>query len=132
MVPEYRPKTRSELRKFGLTVGPAFAILGGIFLWRDHGTPATVLGAIAGVLVLGGAVVPQALGPVERAWMALAGVLSKITTPIFMGIVYFVVLGPVGLIRRTLGSHPLQHEAEGGSYWADRGDQPPSDLKRQF
>ncbi|MCG8469342.1 MAG: SxtJ family membrane protein [Gemmatimonadetes bacterium] len=127
-----RPKTRTELRKFGIQVGIAFGILGGIFLWRAHQTPATVLGGIAGFLITFGVVYPPVLGPVERFWMALARVLSKVTTPIFMGIVYFVVLGPVGLVRRTVGSHPLRHVAEGDSYWANRSEAPKSDLTRQF
>ena len=127
-----RPKTRSELRKFGLTVGPAFAVLAAVFWWRGHLTPATVLGILGGSLVAGGALTPRLLGPVERFWMGLAGVLSKITTPIFMGVVYFVVLMPVGLIRRTVGNHPLRHAARDGSYWANRGEEPASDIRRQF
>ena len=125
-------KTREELRKFGITVGIAFAVLAGIVFWRGHATAATVLGSIAGALVLGGLVAPTALGPVETAWMGLAQVLSKVTTPIFLGIVYFVVLTPVGVLRRVLGRHPLRHSDEGGTFWHDRGDAPPSDLERQF
>jgi hypothetical protein len=52
--------------------------------------------------------------------MKLAHALSRITTPIFMGIVYFVVLTPAGLIRRTFGRNPLVHAAENGSYWEAR------------
>ncbi|MDH3732916.1 MAG: SxtJ family membrane protein [Gemmatimonadota bacterium] len=125
-------KTREELRKFGVTVGIAFAVLAGITIWRDHGTAATVLGSIAGVLLVGGIVAPAALRPVEKAWMGLAHVLSKVTTPIFLGIVYFVVLTPTGIVRRSVGRHPLRHAAKTDSYWYDRGDAPPSDLERQF
>ncbi len=132
MTPDNRPKTRSDLRKFGLQVGAAFAVLAGIVLWRERTTPATVLAIISGSLILGGAVVPQALRPVERAWMGLALLLSKVTTPIFMGIVYFVVLGPFGLIRRTIGRHPLRHEIDDDSYWVNRSEEPASDLRRQF
>lgn len=132
MVTTNKPKTRAELRKFGIQVGIAFGVLAGIFLWRSHQTPATVLGAIGGTLVLGGVLAPGLLGPVERAWMGLATVLSKVTTPIFMGIVYFLVFGPVGIVRRTVGRHPLRHDAVSDSYWADRGDARRSDLQRQF
>lgn len=126
------PKSRAELRSFGLTVGTAFGVLCAISIWRGHPTAATVLGSIGGTLFAGGLLVPAALGPVERAWMGLALVLSKVTTPIFLGIVYFVVLSPVGLVRRVVGKHPLRHRAERDSYWQDRGSAPPSDLERQF
>ncbi|MDX1577789.1 MAG: SxtJ family membrane protein [Gemmatimonadota bacterium] len=126
------PRTRAELRKFGLSVGTAFGVLAGIFAWRGHETPAIVLGAVAGFLVVGGALGPGLLGPVEKAWMAMARAISKVTTPLFLGIVYFLVLAPVGIVRRTLGSHPLRHTPENDSYWADRGDSVASDLERQF
>jgi hypothetical protein len=47
--------------------------------------------------------------------MKLAHALSKVTTPIFMGIVYFVVLTPIGFIRRSFGGNPLVHKAENES-----------------
>lgn len=125
-------KSRTELRSFGVTVGIAFGVLAGISLWRGHQTPATVLGSLGGVLVLGGLVAPGALRPVEKAWMGLAHILSKVTTPIFLGIVYYLVLSPVGLVRRVVGRHPLRHRIENDSYWQDRGDAPPSELERQF
>lgn len=126
------PKTTAELRKFGITVGIAFAVLAGLFWWRGHLGPRNVLGAVSGVLVLGGLAAPAALRPVERAWMGLAHLLSKVTTPIFMSIVYFVVLTPTGLLRRGFGGNPLRHAPEPESYWHDRGEARASDLTRQF
>ena len=112
--------TAAEGRKFGLTVGLAFAAFGALLLWRDKPTAATVLGALGGVLVLAGLVVPTRLGPVERAWMRLAHAISKVTTPIFMGIVYFVVLTPIGAIRRRRGSPIVAPPTSGGSRWESR------------
>jgi len=125
-------KSRAELRKFGITVGLAFGVLATIALWRGRTSPAAVMGTIGGLLLLGGVAFPAALGPVERAWMGLAHALSKVTTPVFLGIVYFVVLTPVGLVRRTLGRNPLKHDAVDGSYWHDRQGETASDLERQF
>ncbi len=125
-------KSRAELRKFGITLGIAFGALAGISAWRGHTTAPLALGAIGAVLLVGGLLVPAALRPVEHAWMGLAHALSKVTTPIFLGIVYFVVFTPVGLLRRALGRHPLKHPAVDGSYWHDRGGSPRSDLERQF
>lgn len=126
------PKTTVELRKFGLTVGIAFAVLAGIAFWRQHPTPTKILGGISGFLIVFGVVFPKILGPVERFWMGFAKVLSKFTTPVFMSIVYFVVLAPVGLLRRTIGRNPMRHSATNDSFWVSRADSPASDLKRQF
>jgi hypothetical protein len=123
--------TASEGRKFGLTVGGAFAVLAGIAVWRGHAPLAWTLGSLAAMLVAGGVVVPGRMGPVHDAWMALARAISKVTTPIVMGIMYYLMITPMGLLRRTLGSHPLRHPMRDGGYWVERSV-PRGDLERQF
>ena len=55
-----------EGRKFGLTVGTAFVVFGGIAVWRGREFPAQVLWGIGGLLILGAALLPAKLKPVER------------------------------------------------------------------
>ena len=113
-------------------VGGVFLLIGGISRWRGHDTAPFILWSLGGALVLGGAIAPTLLGPVYRAWMGLALVLSKVTTPIFMGVVYFVVLAPVGLVRRLLGKNSLVR-ARGDSFWVSRPEPGRrGDLNRQF
>lgn len=78
--------------------------------------------------------VPGKLGPVYRAWMGLAHLLSKVTTPIFMGIVYFLVLTPVGLALRLLGRRPLSRASGDHGYWIDRSQDTArrGSMERQF
>jgi hypothetical protein len=103
--------TAAEGRKFGFTVGTAFLVLGGIVMWRGKQRTATVLLSLGGLLVLAALVAPTALGPVERGWMKLALLISKVTTPIFMGVTYFIVITPIGFIRRLAGN-PLGGTSE--------------------
>ena len=127
--------TPKEGRNFGLTVGIAFLVLGGIlWLWRGHTTVPTVFAALGAPLVLAGLLIPGKLGPVYRAWMGFALLLSKVTTPIFMGITFFLVIGPVALVMRLLGRNPMTRKEEGGSFWVPRPDGPGrrSNLTRQF
>ncbi len=42
--------------------------------------------------------------------MELAHLISKVTTPIVMGVMYLLVLTPVGLLRRTFGGNPMVHQ----------------------
>lgn len=123
----------AEGRKFGLLVGGVFLLLGTLSWWRDHSLPPMILWSIGGLLVAGGALIPGSMGPVYRAWMGLAVRMSKITTPIFMGVVYFVVLTPIALVRRTFGHNALVR-ASGDSFWITRpaGAARRSDLTRQF
>ncbi len=119
-------------RRFAFTLASAFALLALITWWRGRDAPPVVFGALAVLLVLCGLAVPAALEPVERAWMALAHALSKITTPIFMGIVYFLLLVPVGLIRRVTGRNALVRKPVDGSYWIKRAAAEPEARRRRM
>jgi hypothetical protein len=111
-----------EGRKFGFTVGIAFLVLTAISWWRGHEIAPYVLGGTGAVLVLAGALVPGRLGPIQRGWMGLARAISRVTTPIFMAIVFFVIITPIGLLMRLSGRNPIRHKPSGGSYWALRGE----------
>ena len=125
--------TAGEGRKFAFTVGAAFVVLAGISYWRGHRIPVIVLAALGALLLFAGLVAPAKLGPVQRGWMGLAERISRVTTPIFMGLVYFVVLTPVGLIMRAVGRRPLEQKEVDGSYWVRRPEgRRSSDLSRQF
>jgi hypothetical protein len=125
--------TAAQGRRFGLTVGAAFAVFAGIAWWRGHPTTATVLGTPGGLLLLAGLVIPTYLGPVERGWMQLALAISKVTTPIVMGAMYLLVLTPVGILRRAFGGNPMSHAPGGRGYWHARPEgQRAGNLQRQF
>ena len=125
--------TAAEGRKFAFTVGIAFLVLAGISYWRGHTRVPVVLASLGGVLLLAGLIVPASLGPVQRGWMGFAHVLSKITTPIFMGIVYFLVITPIGLFRQMIGKNAMVQKAKPDTgYWSVRDRSVRSDMRRLF
>lgn len=121
-----------EGRRFALTLATAFIGLAALLLWRGATRIAAVCGLLGATLALAGLVLPTRLGPVQRAWMGVAHAISKVTTPLFMGLVYYLVLTPTGLLRRGLGSNPLRRARSGQSSWVSRRESPRSDLTRQF
>ncbi len=124
--------TPAEGRKFAFPVGAAFLALAVLTWWRDTEIVWRVFASLGGILLLAGAVVPGKLGPVYRAWMGLAHAISKVTTPIFMGVVFFVVLTPIGLLMRAVGRQPLRHEEHDGGFWRAAPSGGRADLERQF
>jgi hypothetical protein len=66
--------------------------------------------------------------------MAMAHTISKVTTPIVMGVMYLVVISPIGWLRRTLGGNPLVHPMTGDSYWRPRpaNRRRSASMRRQF
>lgn len=120
-------------RRFGWTVGGAFLALAAIVWWRGHLKTAATFGVLGGALSLAALVIPASLGPVERAWMGLAKVISKVTTPIVMGLMYLLVLTPFGILRRAFGGNPLVHRPGDTGFWQPRAaDRRRGDLRRQF
>lgn len=120
-------------RRFGLAVGASFLTIAVIVWWRGRPGAASVLATLGVMLAVAGLAIPARLAPIEQAWMALAHAISKVTTPIVMGIMYFLVVTPIGFVRRLLGGNPLVHAPTGDSFWKPR---PPgrrrSSMKRQF
>ena len=125
--------TAAAGRRFAFTVGTAMLVLAGVVAWRGTRSVAWALGGVGGALILAGMVAPTQLGPVERAWYALAAAISKVTTPIILGVLYFGVLTPAGLVARLFGYNALLRSRTATSAWARRPDgQRRSDLERQF
>ncbi|HXY69173.1 MAG TPA: SxtJ family membrane protein [Gemmatimonadales bacterium] len=125
--------TAAEGRKFGLTVGIAFLVLAALaYFWRHRVVTGEVLGAVGAVLVLAALLVPTRLGPLERAWMGLAKLISKVTTPVFMGVVFYVVVTPIGALMRLFGRRAMVHAEHDGSFWAAPASGGRSDIERQF
>jgi hypothetical protein len=109
--------TAKQGRRFALTLAVAFALIAAFTFWRSREGIATVSAAITAILLAAGITIPSRLEPIERGWMKFAALLSRVTTPIFMGIMYFLVLTPAGVIRRTFGRDPLDRPLADGSYW---------------
>jgi hypothetical protein len=123
------------LRKFGLTVGGVFLLLGCLSWWRAHEIAPRILWALGTPLVVLGLVAPPLLGPVERAWMRMAEVLGRINARIILTAFYYVVMTPVGFVRRWRHD-PLDRRMRDGrqTSWVrrERGPVDPARYRHQF
>ena len=127
--------SKTELRKFGMTVGAAFAVLGTISWWRGHEIPPRVLWTVGTLLFVPGLLFPAVLGPVQRGWMAFALVLGHVNTRIILTVLYYLVMTPVGFVLR-LFRDPLDRTLGEGkaSHWVKREPGPvdAARYERQF
>ena len=99
------------LREFAFMTGGVLALIFGLLLpWVfNHAFPYWPWIVLA-VLASWGLMAPGTLGPVYKGWMKFALILGKITTPIFLGIVFFIVFLPVALVFKVLGRDPMNRK----------------------
>jgi len=122
-------------RSFGLTFAVVFTILGGWLLWRSN-SYAWVALALAAAFAVISFTFARVLHPLNKLWMRFGLLLSMIVSPIVLGVIFFVVLVPVGLFQRMRGRDVLRRsfDRQLPSYWILRdppGPQPDS-FPRQF
>ncbi len=113
-----RSSFRAEI-EFGLTVGSIITLLAVWWLYRGKFTNFAQVTLMLGVaLVLLSLILPRALVYPNKAWTFLAEGLSYVTTRIILGLVFFLVITPIGLTKRIFGWDPLHRRARSsGSYW---------------
>lgn len=118
-------------RKFGLSVGSVLLLFATLAHWRGHPTLAMVLAAPGALLVVGGLLAPALLIPVERRWLAVAGIIGAFNTRIILIIAYYLLITPVGLAFRLFRRDPLErHTPTGATYWTRRPPEPPPSRER--
>ena len=72
------------------------------------------------------------LDPFNKLWFKFGIFLGKIISPLIMGIIFFLVVTPIGLLMRILGKDLLNLKYNNNkSYWIEKDD-PKSKMKNQF
>ena len=72
------------------------------------------------------------LSPLNKIWFKFGLFLGKIVSPLIMGIIFFLVVTPIGFIMRLLGKDVLNLKYnKNKSYWIEKNG-PKSKMKNQF
>jgi Saxitoxin biosynthesis operon protein SxtJ len=114
-----RKRSLRAEREFGLIVGGVFLLISLWWMYRGKfHTLSQVTLPLGAALILLGLVFPKALIFLNRAWMALAEGLAFVSTRVILGLVFFVIVTPIGYIKRLFGWDPLHRRAAASdSYW---------------
>ena len=72
------------------------------------------------------------LTPLNKIWFKFGILLGSVISPIIMGIIFFLVVTPIGLFMRLMGKDLLNLKYnDKKSYWIAK-DAPKSKMKNQF
>lgn len=125
----------SSNRAFGFVFTTFFAIVA-VLPWAFGGSLRIWALVVAGLFLFVALAAPAALTPLNRVWVKFGLLLHRVVSPIILGVMFFLVITPIGLVMRLLGKDPLrlQFHRSAGTYWITReppGPAPQS-LKDQF
>jgi hypothetical protein len=125
----------SSNRSFGFVFSCFFGI---VALWplASGGTPRLWAALAAAGCALAASVFPKALALPNRLWQALGALLHHLVSPLVLGMMYFAVFFPFGLVLRLFGHDPLARRRNPGasSFWIrrERPGPAPEDMTNQF
>ena len=84
------------------------------------------------IFLILGLINSRILNPLNKLWFKFGILLGKIVSPIIMGIIFFLVVTPIGFIMRILGKDVLNLKFNANkSYWIEKNG-PKSKMKNQF
>jgi hypothetical protein len=69
------------------------------------------------------------LTPLNRAWMRLGELMGRVVSPLVLGIIFYGVFTPVGVVMRLFGRDAMcrTFEARSPTYWVKRDPPGPAD-----
>ena len=125
----------SSDRGFGFVFAGFFGLVAIVRWWKEQGGAGWFAAAALAMLALA-LIRPSLLAPFNRLWTKLALLLSRIMNPVIMGILFFLVVAPIGLLMRLFGKRPLAlgFDPAAKSYWIERNPPGPlpGSMKNQF
>ena len=102
---------KKGLRDFGLLFGFMAALVFGIIapLLFGHSLPLWpwIVSAIAWSWAL---LLPQTLNPFYQVWARIGLVMGWINTRLILGMIFYLIVTPMGIIRRVFGNDPMRRE----------------------
>ena len=100
----------------------AFSLLAGMQYWRyNHTTAAGILAIVALIGGCIGMIKPSFMKPIFVGWMILAFPIGWTVSLVLLGLIFYLVIAPIGLALRLFGHDPLKlRTSKVNSYWDSR------------
>jgi hypothetical protein len=125
----------TQLREFGFVVAGGLTLIFGVLgPWLRHHPAPSWLWIVNSVLVALALLAPRALDPLERLWLRLGLLLGAVNNRIILGVVFYGLLTPMGLLLRWRGNDPLRRrfEAAAASYRLPSRDRPGAHMAKPY
>ncbi len=122
-------------RGFGAVFAVVFGLAGLLPMLSGREPRLWALG-MAVLVAICALIKPSLLRPFNGVWFAFGQALHHVVTPVVMGLLFFLVVTPVGIAMRLSGKDPMHRKRDPGaaSYWSARcpPGPGPGSMKHQF
>tara|TARA_B110000444_G_C18804462_1_gene579212 strand:+ start:940 stop:1350 length:411 start_codon:yes stop_codon:yes gene_type:complete len=128
------PNSNKDIRSFGITIGIILFIISGLLMYYNKEIY-QVIGIIALTFIVLGLIIPVVLKPFYFVWMTFAAILGWVMTRVILGLVFYLIITPLGLITRIIGEDFLALKKKNlDSYWNHRDSsiELNQDYEKQF
>lgn len=122
----------SSNKSFGVVFFLVFGLLG-IWPYLSGGDPIYWLILLSIIFLFLGLINSKVLSPFNKIWIKFGEILGRIIAPLVMGIIYFIILTPIGILMKFLGKDLLniKFSQTQKSYWLKRKKNIGS-MRKQF
>ena len=119
--PNWHP-TRPQLRQFAVAGLVASAIVGTALRWRfGHDVVPLLIWSFGGAVFLLGMFSPTSVRPVYRVLMVVTLPMGWAVSSVFLRVIYYGILTPIGFVLRFVGRDPLRiKKPSTSSYYLER------------
>ena len=128
-------KDNKAIRDFGILIGFILLIIAGILFYKERESYELII--LLGIAFIGlGLGMPIILKPFYSVWMYFAVVVGWLMTRLILGLLFYVIVSPIGLISRLFGKEflELKNISFNRSYWnyKDSGRISHQDYEKQY
>ena len=124
-------KNTSSNRSFAIVFASVFLIISLYPLLNNENIRTWTL-VISLIFLILGLLNSSLLTPLNKIWFKFGILLGKIFSPLIMGVIFFLVVTPIGVFMRILRKDLLNLKFnKSSSYWTKKED-PKSSMRNQF
>ena len=124
-----------QSKHFGLLLSIIFFILAVYLIFNKSIFLGQFLLILSGTFFLVSIAIPRYLNRITKLWLRFGDILGRVVSPITLGLIFFILIAPIGMLTRLFGRDELLlMRANKRSYWLmrDKYNDKFNSFERQF
>jgi hypothetical protein len=124
-----------QSKHFGLLLSIIFFILAVYLIFKKSIFLGQIFLILSGTFFLVSIAIPKYLNRITKLWLRFGDILGRVISPITLGLIFFILIAPIGMLTRLFGRDELLlNRANKRSYWLmrDKYNDKFNSFERQF